>query len=61
MKKKFYGKQEFLVVAILEASTTLTSSLLSQHFGTRGRQDHHQTRIEELKWVRNADEYRRYM
>ena len=29
--------------------------LLSQHFGTRGRQEHHQIRIEDLRWVRNAD------
>ena len=29
--------------------------LLSQHFGTRGRQEHHQIRLEDLKWVRDSD------
>lgn len=29
--------------------------LLSQHFGTRGRQEHHQIRLEELKWVQDSD------
>ena len=28
--------------------------VLSQHFGTRGRQEHHQIRVEELKFVKNA-------
>jgi len=28
--------------------------LFSQHFGTRGRQEHHQLRIEDLKTVRDA-------
>jgi len=27
---------------------------LSQHFGTRGRQEHHQIKAEELKFVKNA-------
>ena len=27
---------------------------LSQHFGTRGRQEHHQLRLEDLKFVKNA-------
>ncbi len=27
---------------------------LSQHFGTRGRQEHHQIRVEELKFVKSA-------
>ena len=28
--------------------------VLSQDFGTRGRQEHHQIRVEELKFVKNA-------
>ena len=27
---------------------------LSQHFGTRGRQEHHQIKTEELKFVKNS-------
>jgi len=27
---------------------------LSQHFGTRGRQEHHQIKAEELKFAKNA-------
>ncbi len=27
---------------------------LSQHFGTRGRQEHHRIRVEELKFVKSA-------
>ena len=27
---------------------------LSQHFGTRGRQEHHQMKLEDFKFVKNA-------
>jgi len=29
--------------------------VLSQQFGTRGRQEHNQMRIEDFKWVRNPE------
>ena len=28
--------------------------VISQHFGTRGRQEHHQIQVKELKYVNNA-------
>ena len=29
--------------------------IVSQQFGTRGRQEHHQIRIEDLKWIKDPD------
>ena len=53
MKKNSYGVLKVLGSNNLKSLNYTIFYLISQQFGTRGCQEHHQLQVEELKFVRD--------
>ena len=53
LKKKRYGTTASLVQVVLEFSVTSCGSILTQHFGLRGRQEHHSMNVEDFNLCRD--------